>query len=169
MIRSFIPLLLCAIIGAASFTQVLAWDNLPIGYTAVTGIKAGLWVAEEGGIFEEYNIQPHLILITSGSKMVQAMLGGDLPLAGAAGNAAVDASLAGADIVMIGALAKVPALYVMALPEIKSIEDLRGSGNDAQDQSHCRRAVLQSGEFKGPGSRRASPDEHGQGRHLFPA
>jgi hypothetical protein len=42
--------------------------------------------------------------------MVQAMLGGDLPLAGAAGNAAVDASLAGADIVMIGALAKVPAL-----------------------------------------------------------
>ena len=54
------------------------------------------------------------------------MLGGDLPLAGAAGNAAVDASLVGADIVMIGALAKVPALYVMALPEIKSIEYLRG-------------------------------------------
>jgi NitT/TauT family transport system substrate-binding protein len=58
--------------------------------------------------------------------MVQAMLGGDLPLAGAAGNAAVDAALAGADIVMIGALAKVPAFYIMALPEIKSIEDLRG-------------------------------------------
>jgi hypothetical protein len=51
MIRSFIPLLFCAIIGAASFTEVLARDNLPIGYTAVTGIKAGLWVAEEGGIF----------------------------------------------------------------------------------------------------------------------
>jgi NitT/TauT family transport system substrate-binding protein len=47
-------------------------------------------------------------------------------LAGAAGNAAVDAALAGADIVMIGALAKVPAFYIMALPEIKSIEDLRG-------------------------------------------
>jgi NitT/TauT family transport system substrate-binding protein len=38
----------------------------------------------------------------------------------------VDAALAGADIVMIGALAKVPAFYIMALPEIKSIEDLRG-------------------------------------------
>ena len=121
---SLIGLLTMALlINSAS---VSARDNLAIGYTAITGIKAGLWVAEEAGIFEKYNIQPHLILITSGSKMVQAMLGGDLPLAGAAGNAAVDASLAGADIVMIGALAKVPAFYIMALPEIKSVEDLRG-------------------------------------------
>lgn len=118
---------LCSVaLFVVSVKAAPAKDNLPIGYTAITGIKAGLWVAEEGGIFEKYNIQPHLILITSGSKMVQAMLGGDLPLAGAPGNAAVDAALAGADIVMIGALAKVPAFYIMALPEIKSIEDLRG-------------------------------------------
>jgi NitT/TauT family transport system substrate-binding protein len=103
-----------------------AKDRLAIGYTAVTGIKAGLWVAEEAKLFEKYGIDTHLILITSGSKMVQAMLGGDLPLAAAAGNAAVDANLAGADVVMIGALAKVPAFYIMALPEIKTVEDLRG-------------------------------------------
>jgi NitT/TauT family transport system substrate-binding protein len=58
--------------------------------------------------------------------MVQAMLGGDLPIAGAAGSAAVDASLGGADIVMFGSMVKVPAFYIMALPEIKSVEDLRG-------------------------------------------
>jgi NitT/TauT family transport system substrate-binding protein len=124
--KPLIAFLCSAVLFIASLKAAPAKDNLPIGYTAITGIKAGLWVAEEGGIFEKYNIQPHLILITSGSKMVQAMLGGDLPLAGAAGNAAVDAALAGADIVMIGALAKVPAFYIMALPEIKSIEDLRG-------------------------------------------
>jgi NitT/TauT family transport system substrate-binding protein len=124
--KLLIAFLCIVVLFIASFKAASAKDNLPIGYTAITGIKAGLWVAEEGGIFEKYNIQPHLILITSGSKMVQAMLGGDLPLAGAAGNAAVDATLAGADIVMIGALAKVPAFYIMALPEIKSIEDLRG-------------------------------------------
>jgi NitT/TauT family transport system substrate-binding protein len=124
--KPLIAFLCSGVLFVASLNAASAKDNLPIGYTAITGIKAGLWVAEEGGIFEKYNIQPHLILITSGSKMVQAMLGGDLPLAGAAGNAAVDATLAGADIVMIGALAKVPAFYIMALPEIKSIEDLRG-------------------------------------------
>ena len=103
-----------------------AKDRLVIGYTAITGIKAGLWVAEDAGIFDKYNLQSNLILINSASKMVQAMLGGDVPFAGAGGNAAVDANLAGADIVMLGALAKVPAFYIMALPEIKTIEDLRG-------------------------------------------
>ena len=109
-----------------SVTSALAKDRLVIGYTAITGIKAGLWVAEDGQIFEKYNIQPHLVLITAASKMVQAMLGGDVPFAAAGGNAAVDANLGGADIVMVGALAKVPAFYIMALPEIKTIEDLRG-------------------------------------------
>ncbi|MSP38457.1 MAG: ABC transporter substrate-binding protein [Deltaproteobacteria bacterium] len=123
--RMFLTLLAIVVSGSVTATAATK-DNLAIGYTAITGIKAGLWIAEEAGIFEKYNIQPHLILITSGSKMVQAMLGGDLPLAGAAGNAAVDANLAGSDIVMIGALAKVPAFYIMALPEIKSVEDMRG-------------------------------------------
>jgi len=103
-----------------------AKDRLVIGYTAITGIKAGLWVAEDAGIFDKHNIQAELLLITSASKMVQAMLGGDVPFAAAGGNAAVDANLAGADMVMLGVLAKVPAFYIMAAPEIKTIEDLRG-------------------------------------------
>src|SRR5512139_1527465 len=86
-----------------------AKDRLVIGYTAITGIKAGLWVAEDSGIFDKHNIQAELLLITSASKMVQAMLGGDVPFAAAGGNAAVDANLAGADMVMLGVLAKVPA------------------------------------------------------------
>jgi NitT/TauT family transport system substrate-binding protein len=103
-----------------------AKDRLVVGYTAITGVKAGLWVAVEANMFDKYNIQPHLVLITSASKMVQAMLGGDVPFAAAGGNAAVDAALAGSDITMVGVLAKVPAFYIMALPEIKTIEDLRG-------------------------------------------
>ena len=106
--------------------QSHAKDRLVIGYTAITGIKAGLWVAEDAGIFDKQNIQAELLLVTSASKMVQAMLGGDVPFAAAGGNAAVDANLAGADMVMLGVLAKVPAFYIMALPEIKTIEDLRG-------------------------------------------
>jgi ABC-type nitrate/sulfonate/bicarbonate transport system substrate-binding protein len=65
-------------------------------------------------------------LIASGSLMVQAMLGGELPIAGAAGSAAVDASLGGADVVMFGSMVKVPAFYIMALPEIRTVDDLRG-------------------------------------------
>ena len=103
-----------------------AKDRLAIGYSSASGVFAGLWVAQEGRLFEKYDIDSHLVLIASGSLMVQAMLGGDLPVAGAAGSAAVDASLGGADLVMFGSMVKVPAFYIMALPDIKTIDDLRG-------------------------------------------
>ena len=123
--RSVVVFLLLLAIGTLT-ERSFAKDRLIIGYTAITGIKAGLWVAEDAGIFDKHNIQAELLLITSASKMVQAMLGGDVPFAAAGGNAAVDANLSGADMVMLGVLAKVPAFYIMALPEIKTIEDLRG-------------------------------------------
>jgi len=104
----------------------MARDRLAHGYSSASGVFAGLWVAQEAKIFEKYDIDSHLVLIASGSLMVQAMLGGELPIAGAAGSAAVDASLGGADIVMFGSMVKVPAFYIMALPEIKTVDDLRG-------------------------------------------
>jgi NitT/TauT family transport system substrate-binding protein len=107
-------------------SSVQAKDRLAIGYSSASGVFAGLWVAQEGKIFEKYDIDSRLVLIASGSLMVQAMLGGDLPIAGAAGSAAVDASLGGADVVMFGSMVKVPAFYIMALPEIKTVDDLRG-------------------------------------------
>ena len=116
-----------------SFLALAAWprlglarDKLATGYTATSGVFAGLWVAQEGKLFEKYDIDSNPVLIPAASRMVQAMLGGDIAFSGAGGNAAVDATLAGGDFVMVGSLAKVPAFYIMALPEIKSIEDLRG-------------------------------------------
>src|SRR5512141_3261700 len=102
---SFVIILL--LLGIGTLTErSFAKDRLIIGYTAITGIKAGLWVAEDAGIFDKHNIQAELLWVTSASKMVQAMLGGDVPFAAAGGNAAVDANLSGADMVMLGVLAK---------------------------------------------------------------
>ena len=120
-------LVFLAVLLTAVFTRpATAKDRLAMGYSSASGVFAGLWMAHEGKLFEKYDIDSHLVLIASGSLMVQAMLGGDLPISAAAGSAAVDASLGGADIVMFGSLVKVPAFYIMALPEIKAIEDLRG-------------------------------------------
>ena len=122
-----IVLVFLAVLLTAVFTRpAMAKDRLATGYTAISGIFAGLWVAQEAALFDKYNIDSHLVLIGSASLMVQAMLGGDVSFAGAGGNAAVEATLSGGDFVMVGSLAKVPAFYIMALPEIKTIEDLRG-------------------------------------------
>ena len=124
MIKLILPCLIWLWVLAVP-ASLQAKDKLVVGYTAITGIKAGLWIAAEGRIFEKYGLDAEIILINTASRMVQAMMGGDVPFAGAGGIAAVSATLAGGDFVMVGALAKVPAFYIMALPEIKSIKDLR--------------------------------------------
>ena len=127
MVRKLMRAVLLISISMAALPGLcVAKDQLALGYSSASGVFAGLWVAQEGGLFEKYDIDSHLVLIASGSLMVQAMLGGDLPIAGAAGSAAVDSSLGGADILMFGSMVKVPAFYIMALPQIKSIDDLRG-------------------------------------------
>ena len=122
LVKLFVVMFMAALWPAAG----VAKDRLAHGYSSASGVFAGLWVAQEGKIFEKYDIDSQLVLIASGSLMVQAMLGGELPIAGAAGSAAVDASLGGADVIMFGSMVKVPAFYIMALPDIKTIDDLRG-------------------------------------------
>jgi ABC-type nitrate/sulfonate/bicarbonate transport system substrate-binding protein len=125
--KSRIALVFLAVLLTAVFTKpAMAKDRLAMGYSGTSGVFAGLWVAHEAKLFEKYDIDSHLVLIASGSLMIQAMLGGDLPVAAATGAAAVDASLGGADIIMFGGFVNVPAFYIMALPEIKVIGDLRG-------------------------------------------
>jgi len=126
MKRQIAALVVALFLSGSWITLSEAKDRLAIGYTSASGVFAGLWIAHEAKLFDKYNIDSHLVLIASGSLMVQAMLGGDLPISAAAGSASVDASLAGADMTMFGALVRVPAFYIMALPEIKSIEDLKG-------------------------------------------
>src|SRR5712692_10983098 len=125
MKRQIAAVIVAALLGV-SVQAADARDRLAMGYTSASGVFAGLWIAHEAKIFEKYNIDSHIVLIASGSLMVQAMLGGDLPISAAAGSASIDASLAGADMTMFGALVRVPAFYIMALPEIKSIDDLKG-------------------------------------------
>jgi len=55
------------------------------------------------------------------------MLAGDAQITVTGGAAVVSANLSGADLVFIGGIVNVPAFYVMAAPEIKSIEELRGA------------------------------------------
>ncbi|HLN81963.1 MAG TPA: hypothetical protein VK355_00005, partial [Candidatus Binatia bacterium] len=50
--------------------SVSARDRLANGYSSASGVFAGLWVAQEGKLFEKYDIDSHLILIASGSMMV---------------------------------------------------------------------------------------------------
>ncbi|MBI2359777.1 MAG: ABC transporter substrate-binding protein [Deltaproteobacteria bacterium] len=107
-----------------------AWPQtrpkLNVVYPAISGINAALWTAAEADTFQKYGLDVTLVYIPTAPQVVRVMLSGDSPITFTGGAPVVNANLSGADLVLIGGVANVPAFYLMALPEIKSIEELKG-------------------------------------------
>jgi len=108
----------------------LAWPQgrtkLNVIYPAISGINNALWIAAEANTFGKYGLEVSLLYVPSAPQVVRVMLAGDSQISLTGGAPVVAADLSGADLVFIGGVANVPAFYLMAAPEIKSIEDLRG-------------------------------------------
>ena len=112
-------------------SQQQVWSQtrtkLNVVYPAVTGVMMGLWVAAETQVFQKYGLDVSLLYVPSAPRVVRVMLAGESQITVTGGAAVVSANLSGADFVFIGGIVNVPAFYVMAMPEIKSIEDLKGA------------------------------------------
>jgi ABC-type nitrate/sulfonate/bicarbonate transport system substrate-binding protein len=100
-------------------------ERINIIYPSISGLVLGLWVTKDAG-FEKHGLKVNLIYIQSASAVMQAMLGGQAPVVLAGGTPVVDSGLEGGDAVFIGGVGIVPAFYVMAVPEIRAVEDLKG-------------------------------------------
>ncbi len=100
--------------------------KLNVVYPAISGINTALWTASEANTFQKYGLDVTLVYIPTAPQVVRVMLSGDSQISLTGGAPVVNANLSGADLVFVGGVANVPAFYLMALPEIKSIEDLRG-------------------------------------------
>ncbi|MBI2365107.1 MAG: ABC transporter substrate-binding protein [Deltaproteobacteria bacterium] len=100
--------------------------RLRVVYPAPSPTYLACWIAREGDHFKEQGLNVELIYIPSGSLVIQAMLAGEAPIVFSGGRALVNATLGGADLVMIAGVVNVPAFYIMALPEVKTLQDLRG-------------------------------------------
>jgi NitT/TauT family transport system substrate-binding protein len=101
-------------------------EKLIIGWSAIAGSQAPLWITKEAGLFEKNGLDVIMIYLDGGSRATQAMMSGDLPIAQVGGNAPVVAKLRGADITLIAGLLNVLAYSMVVSPEIKKPEDLRG-------------------------------------------
>jgi NitT/TauT family transport system substrate-binding protein len=111
-------------------TSPPAWSQartkLNVIYPAISGINAPLWYTTEQNLFPKYGLDVELIYIPTALQVTRVVLTGDSQIAFSGGAPVVNAVLGGADLVFIGGVANVPAFYMMALPEIKSVADLKG-------------------------------------------
>ena len=121
-------LALSALCGAAwDQSGAIAADKLMAIYTARVMSQAYPWVAEEAGIFKKYDLEVPLIFVTAGAPAVATILAGDSELTqqGAAGltRAFVQGNR---DIVFIGGIKNILTHSVVAKPDIKKPENLKG-------------------------------------------
>src|SRR5437870_13041294 len=70
-------------------------------YGGTSGYNVPLWVTQEAGLFKKHGITSELILISGDAASLQAMLANELHLTNAAGTAPIQATLQGADFVII--------------------------------------------------------------------
>ncbi len=85
------------------------------------------WIAQETGIFRKYNLEFPLVYIGSSPLATAAMLGGDAQMLIDGGLGTVRAVVQGnAELVFIAGIKNYLTQSILAKPEIKRLEDLRG-------------------------------------------
>ncbi len=116
-----LPLVLAFQIGWA---QEL--EKVVIGHSSLRNDIAFLWVPREVGIFHKYGLDPTIVFIPGGVRMIQAIIAGSA-VAGSVGATLVSSAVAGgSDAVMILGITNRLTYDIWAKPEIKRPEDLKG-------------------------------------------
>lgn len=112
---------------AFSYHPALAQlTKLNVGYSAISGDQLPAWVAKDAGIFQKNGLDVQLIYFTGGTTAVMALISADTPISQVAGSAVVNSVLAGSDSVLIVGGVTSLNYYLMARPDIKTAEQLKG-------------------------------------------
>ena len=99
---------------------------LRVAYSAISGAMSSLWVAQEGDYFKREGLDVELLYIGGGSLLIQSMISGDVPFAYGPSVPVINASLRGADLVLVGNTGNSLVFSIMSRPEIKQPANLKG-------------------------------------------
>jgi NitT/TauT family transport system substrate-binding protein len=114
-------LLAYCLIGSAE-----AQEKLRVGLGAIS-LQSGLvHIAKDRGLFTKYDLAVESVYIPGGTTNVQVLVSGSLDLSQLSGAPGVAANLEGADLVYFLGLLDKLNYQLIARPEIKSVEQLKG-------------------------------------------
>src|ERR1051325_3507889 len=81
-----------------SFTfpdSTAAQNRVMLGYSSLSSNQTPIWVAREEGYYKRFGVDADLILIEGSTRGAQALISGDLPVIGMAGQGGVSAGAPG--------------------------------------------------------------------------
>lgn len=121
-------LAVCFMVSALLFSSS-AWsagEKIIFGWSAISGAQAVPWITKDAGLFEKHGLDTTLLFLDGGSKAIQTLLSGEVPVVLGAGNSAVAARVRGGDVSLIAGIVNSLAYSLIVNPDIKRPEDLRG-------------------------------------------
>jgi NitT/TauT family transport system substrate-binding protein len=122
-----ISLLLMINLVASRGDSAAAPDKLVGIHSARVMSQSMPWMAQEAGLFKKYNLDFHLVFISSSGIVTAALLGGDAEMTVTGGIGNVAAYTRGStDVVFIGGIKNTMTQTLVAGGNIKKPEDLKG-------------------------------------------
>jgi NitT/TauT family transport system substrate-binding protein len=126
LVTTFARFLLLSVLGIFFLACTVHAAPLRVAYSAISGAMSSLWVAQEGGYFKREGLDVELLYIGGGSLLIQSMISGDVPFAYGPSVPVINASLRGADLVLIGNTGNALVFSIMSRPEINQPAHLKG-------------------------------------------
>jgi ABC-type nitrate/sulfonate/bicarbonate transport system substrate-binding protein len=123
---TLLRLLVSLFFGILSLASAVEAAPLRVAYSAISGAMSSLWVAQEGGYFKREALDVDLLYIGGGSLLIQSMISGDVPFAYGPSVPVINASLRGADLVLVGNTGNSLVFSIMSRPEIQQPINLKG-------------------------------------------
>ena len=120
------PLLFWLLCSTSIVLSATAPVRVNIGAASVSSSMLSVWAAEEQGIFAKHGIDARLILIRGGSTLVASLITGEIQLAFTSGVSVLGAAAQGVDVKMLTSISSRVSWKLIANPQIKRAEDLRG-------------------------------------------
>jgi NitT/TauT family transport system substrate-binding protein len=114
--------LLSSVIAVAATAPL----HVNIGAASVSSSALSLWAAQEQGIFAKHGVEAQLILIRGGSTLVASLLKGEIQAAFTSGVSVLGAAAQGVDVKMLTSISSRVSWKLIANPQIKKAEELRG-------------------------------------------
>ena len=124
--KFLLALLLAACFFCRLGGNVAAQQQIAASYPGIAGYNIPFWVGLDTGAFKRVGLDVDPVLISGGSRSMQALLSGGLDFAHVSGGVSVQAALGAAEVTIVGTVCNSMSAAVIAAKEIKSFQQLKG-------------------------------------------
>ena len=107
--------------------QVIGQDKLRVGLSSIGATNGSIWAAEDKGLFRKHGVDVEVIFIGGGgARVVSSLLAGELDFSIGGGEGSIRSQMRGAETVIASSTLTKGLQRILAKPEIKTYQELKG-------------------------------------------